>query len=64
MTSINQTVTAVKLARPKQTAGHFQICIMTLHRWREQSGFPQPLKRGQVVLYDIGAITAWLAGEA
>ncbi len=64
MTSITRAVSPVNFARPKQTAGHFQICIMTLHRWREQPGFPQPLKRGQVVLYDIAAITAWLAGEA
>lgn len=49
-------------SRPKQVAEHFSISIMTLHRWRQQPHFPQPLKRGQVVLYDIGAIEAWLAG--
>ncbi|MDO8863707.1 hypothetical protein Q6D67_18605 [Haliea sp. E1-2-M8] len=51
------------LTRPKQTADHFQISIMTLHRWRHQTGFPQPMKRGAVVLYDIPAITAWLKAE-
>lgn len=50
--------------RPKQTAAHFQVSHMTLHRWRKQKGFPQPLKRGSVVLYDVAAITAWLAGGA
>lgn len=56
-----QATTAPK--RPKQTAEHFQISTMTLHRWRKQTGFPQPLKRGQVVLYDVAAIASWLAGE-
>lgn len=51
-----------QLTRPKQTAEHFQVSHMTLHRWRSQGDFPQPLTRGQVVLYSIPAITAWLAG--
>lgn len=55
--------TVTTLTRPKQTADHFQISIMTLHRWRNQDGFPQPMKRGQVVLYDIAAIANWLNGE-
>ena len=49
------------LSRPAQTAKHFNISPMTLHRWRKQDGFPQPLKRGQIVLYDIAAIEQWLA---
>lgn len=49
--------------RPKQTADHFQISIMTLHRWRQREGFPQPLKCGQIVLYDIAAIEQWLTGQ-
>ena len=49
------------LNRPAQTAKHFNISLMTLHRWRKQDGFPQPLKRGQIVLYDIAAIEQWLA---
>lgn len=57
------TTTQQTLTRPKQTAEHFQVSHMTLHRWRKQDGFPQPLKRGQVVLYDVAAITAWLNGE-
>jgi predicted DNA-binding transcriptional regulator AlpA len=52
------------MSRPKQTAEYFRISIMTLHRWRKQIGFPQPLKRGAVVLYDAGAIEAWLNGES
>lgn len=50
------------LTRPKTTAQHFQISTMTLHRWRNADGFPAPLKRGQVVLYDVQAIEAWLEG--
>lgn len=48
------------LTRPKSTAKHFSISLMTLHRWSKQEGFPQPLRRGQVVLYDIAAIEEWL----
>lgn len=47
-------------ARPKQAAAHFQISIMTLWRWTKRPGFPQPLKMGQIVLYDIAAIERWL----
>lgn len=50
-------------ARPKQTAAHFQISVMTLWRWAQCPTFPQPLKRGQVVLYDLQAIESWLNGE-
>lgn len=49
------------LARPKQTAAYFQISLMTLHRWSKQSGFPQPIKRSQVVLYNLPEITNWLS---
>lgn len=50
------------LHRTTDTAKHFKISEMTLYRWRKTKGFPQPLKRGQVVLYDIAAIKQWLAG--
>lgn len=63
MTTSTQAATMPARTRPKQTAAHFQVSLMTLHRWRKQHEFPQPLKRGRVVLYDIAAIDAWLAGE-
>ena len=56
-------ITPTTLTRPKQAAAHFQISTMTLHRWRKKEDFPQPLKTGQVVLYDLAAIETWLAGE-
>ncbi len=55
-----QQVTHPVTARPKQTAAHFNISAMTLWRWCQSPSFPQPMRRGQVVLYDIAAITAWL----
>lgn len=64
MATTTQALQPATLTRPKQTAEHFQISIMTLHRWSKQPGFPQPLKRGQIVLYDITAIEQWLSGEA
>lgn len=48
------------LARPIQTAKFFKISTMTLQRWRKQADFPQPLKRGNVILYDVDAIAKWL----
>ena len=59
---VTQTTPTVK-TRPKATAAHFKISVMTLWRWRQDPAFPQPLQRGQVVLYDIAAIEAWLNGE-
>lgn len=46
--------------RTKKTIEFFEISRMTLHRWRKKEGFPQPLKNGGVVLYDINAIVTWL----
>ena len=59
-----KTITPTTKTRPKNTAAYFGISIMTLWRWRQDPTFPQPLQRGQVVLYDIAAIEEWLeAGE-
>lgn len=63
MATTTQTLQPTIRKRPKQTAEHFQISIMTLHRWSKQPEFPQPLKRGQIVLYDTAAIESWLNGE-
>jgi len=57
-------ITTTTKARPKQAAAYFQISTMTLHRWRKKERFPQPLKTGQIVLYDLAAIEQWLAGGA
>lgn len=57
-----QQLPPATLTRPKSTADYFNISVMTLHRWRKTKGFPAPLKRGQVVLYDVKAIQQWLAG--
>lgn len=58
-----QQITPTAKTRPKHTAAHFGISIMTLWRWRQDPAFPQPLQRGQIVLYDIAAIESWLNGE-
>lgn len=60
-TATNKTNTPTVLSRPPEAAKHFKVSHMTLLRWRKQDGFPQPLKRGKVVLYDIAAIEQWLA---
>lgn len=62
MATSNKSFNPVR-TRTKETAKHFKISTMTLWRWRQDSTFPQPLKRGQVVLFDIAAIEQWLAGS-
>jgi len=52
------------LSRAKQTIEHYGISQMTLWRWRKCPKFPQPLKRGRIVLYDIAAIEQWLSEGA
>ena len=53
------------LYRTLETANFFQISKMTLWRWAQQKGFPKPMKRGSVVLYNISKIEQWLEqGEA
>lgn len=52
------------LDRSKQAAEHFGVSDMTLWRWRKCPKFPQPLKRGRVVLYDTAAIERWLSEGA
>lgn len=49
-----------ELARPTQTAEHFLISKQTLWRWTQEEGFPQPMRRGRVTLYDLKAIEEWL----
>ena len=60
---LNSLTKVARKARTQEVADHFSISKMTLHRWTKQEGFPQPLKRGNIVLYDLEAIDAWLAGE-
>lgn len=52
--------TTPRRARTKATAAHFHISVMTLWRWTKLQGFPQPLKMGRVVLYDLDAIEEWM----
>ena len=56
----NEQPSLTTFMRPKQVAEHFQISPNTLLRWSKQPGFPQPLKNGQIVLYDPAAIQRWL----
>ncbi len=46
--------------RQRAAAKHFSISVMTLWRWEQLAGFPEPLRCGRVVLYDASAIEAWL----
>lgn len=62
LTTVNPSTTPHRpLSRPNQVAEHYNISHMTLWRWRKCPNFPQPLKRGRVVLYDVDAIEQWLS---
>ena len=63
MTTLAKKETAIVRARTKAVLEHFQISAMTLWRWQKQDNFPTPLKRGQIILFDIAAIEQWLSGE-
>lgn len=41
-----------------------QVSRQTIYRWMKlDPTFPQPLKRGNTVLFDMAAVEAWLNGE-
>ena len=61
--NVKQLQTPETPAKPAQAAEYFGITRQTLWRWSKEDGFPQPLKRGRVVRYNIAAIQAWLNGE-
>lgn len=48
------------LTRPTETAEYFKISERTLLRWRSAENFPQPIKRGRIILYSVKKIKAWL----
>lgn len=52
-----------RLERVRAAAHYFRVSEMTLWRWRQLPGFPQPLKAGRTRLYDIGAIEQWASSQ-
>ncbi len=41
-----------------------QVSRQTIYRWvKLDPTFPQPIKRGNTVLFDMAAVDAWLNGE-
>jgi predicted DNA-binding transcriptional regulator AlpA len=62
MTTLAKTEATTARARTKDVLGHFHVSAMTLWRWQKQDNFPKPLRRGQIILFDIAAIEQWLSG--
>lgn len=52
-----------RLTNPQETALHFKISTQTLWRWRKSSAFPQPIRHGRTMLYDIKKIERWMLEE-
>jgi predicted DNA-binding transcriptional regulator AlpA len=63
MTTLAKTEATTARARTKAVLDYFDISAMTLWRWQKQANFPSPLRRGQIILFDIAAIEQWLSGE-
>ncbi len=59
-----QPVLATQRFRTKDLILALQVSRTTLWRWSKLDGFPTPIKRGAIVLWDAKAIELWLeAGE-
>lgn len=48
------------LIRPKPLAEMLDVSTQTIWRWAKMEGFPQPIKKGRIVLYDQKAVIKWL----
>lgn len=48
------------LIRPKPLAELLDVSTQTIWRWSKMAGFPQPIKKGRIVLYDQKAVINWL----
>lgn len=63
----NQTQTPAfsnkKFGRYSDLVDALQVTRQTIHRWSKDPAFPQPVKRGNTVLFDMAAVEAWLTGE-
>lgn len=53
-----------KYARYKDLTDAFQVTRQTIYRWSKDKTFPKPVKRGNVVLFDIAKVEAWLGESA
>ena len=52
-----------KYGRYSDLVEALQVTRQTIHRWSvKDPTFPQPLKRGNTVLFDMAAVEAWLNG--
>ena len=60
----SQPVLITPRIRTKDLCLALQVSRTTLWRWSKLDGFPTPIKRGAIVLWDAKAIELWLeAGE-
>lgn len=53
-----------KFGRYSDLVDGLQVTRQTVHRWSKDPTFPKPIKRGNVVLFDMAKVEAWLNGEA
>ena len=52
-----------KFGRYRDLVDELQVTRQTVHRWSKCPTFPQPIKRGNTVLFDMAKVEAWLNGE-
>ena len=59
MSTFNQREITQRI-RTKDLCLALQVSRMALWRWSKLDGFPVPLKRGGIVLWDARAVGQWL----
>ena len=52
-----------KFGRYSDLTEALAVTRQTVHRWSKCPTFPQPIKRGNTVLFDMAKVEAWLSGE-
>ncbi len=56
---------AKKYGRYSDLVLALQVTRQTIYRWSTQDPtFPQPLKRGHTVLFNMAEVESWLEGES
>ena len=54
---------AKKFGRYSDLVEALAVSRQTIYRWSKDPTFPQPIKRGNTVLFNMSAVESWLNGE-
>jgi len=58
---VNTMKNQPQLLRPAEVSKRFGVCLSTLWRWRQDRGFPKPIKLGgRAVAYDVNDLNDFI----